>query len=157
MRDYNYTDTSCWLSVLNSIGGHFEKPLKCFVNHFIWQHKIIPLVLIETSDKEKEIKNNITFHISLSSCQYWFSRSHYFQRIVGSWHKADDIEEYHITDITSSQYSYSYQAQPFSPLIGDRDGCVDAAAEADVVERVDDLGEDEGVEHAVESDGPGQN
>ena len=28
---------------------------------------------------------------------------------------------------------------PSSPLIGDRDGCVDAAAEADIVERVDDL------------------
>ena len=35
---------------------------------------------------------------------------------------------------TTSQYSFLS-----SPLIRDRDGCVDTAAEADIVERVDDL------------------
>ena len=36
-----------------------------------------------------------------------------------------------------------------SPFIGDGDGAVDAAAEADVVEGVDQLGEDEHVEVAA--------
>ena len=42
-------------------------------------------------------------------------------------------------------------------LVGDGDGGVDAAAEADVIEGVDDLGEDEGVDHAGVGDGPGEN
>ena len=36
-----------------------------------------------------------------------------------------------------------------SPFVGDGDGAVDAAAEADVVEGVDQLGEDEHVEVAA--------
>ena len=49
----------------------------------------------------------------------------------------------HISDTTSRFsifLSFSCTATAsVSPLIGDRDGCVDAAAETDIVERVDDL------------------
>ena len=104
-----------------------------------WMKTVSISLKIYFSEKHVFLIENMWFSnakypdVSLNLLKYGFSGSCYFQRIGGPWHKPDDIEQYHNWQV------FTFHNITGSPLIRDRDGCVNTAAEADIVERVDDL------------------